>query len=519
MSTPNRSSPTNKSMNEALMLKLMATAEKEPAAKAPKEPKAEHTTATLVKTLVADKSYRDCKPTDKIPQVSEHELHKSLGIHLLAADENKPGWYDDGKGNLFFMNKVNAKKGLRNCHLGMYYLTQARAQSREAQKKSNDFQEDFLVAYMTQLSFMARQLRVPAPSIEVESKSQAFHLYKKYLCGFSTYTPCNMQISRVACRVAISRLGYNPTQGLWCTEADCLRFVTLSEYGKQVDPEDARDTSNVSLMLLTAMLKEWMVHHGHVFAAEPAEPDYSTWPEVIDEDGDYLAEPKPSFELAPATTTSARARNALQAMDFQPNFKSDDEEVSIPTDTPHASTHYLVENNKARKFSLIQIFLQHGNLEVEFTMKEKEKVEDANVTTGTGTKRSSSKNKRNKAAEGSKNDYLRLKRADHVACTLHQYEAMTKVLDEETKARASLETTLTVPEPEVKYQEPAKDQEPEKDQEPASPLYEENEQGKRRHESDPKELLTRKSRRFQNKGSGSEYSNSSGHDSEDNLDE
>ena len=457
-STP-RSSPTNKSMNQALMRKLMAKAAKGPP-KSPVNKELVHKAETIVQELLADKKYRQCKPTDNIPQVAEHELHKSLGIQLSIENDTRPGWFMDADGNRFFMNEENAKKGLPNCHLGMYYLTQVRAKSRAAQKKSNHFRDDFFAAYMAQLSFVARQLGLPSPSYESETNSQAFHLYKKYLRGFSTYTPCNMQLSRVACRVAISRLGYDPTQGLWCSEADCLRYVTLSEYAKQINPEDARDTSNVSLMLLSAMLKEWMVHHGHTFASEPEAPDYTKWPvfptdqshsadKCLSIDKNYSAQPKPANKFATGTTMAARAKNALHAIDFKPKFDSDEEEPE-PTEAIDCGTHYLVEENIARKCSLGHIFLTHGDLEVNFTTQ-------ATVETPKAASTSNKTSRKKNLEDGSKNDYLRLKSADHVACILDEYVIMA----EERKKEAAAEAT--------KGKDDKEDSEGDDDDEVASP--------------------------------------------------
>ena len=92
---------------------------------------------------------------------------------------------------------------------------------------------------------------------------------------------------------------------------------------------------------------------------------------------------------------------------------------------------------------------------------------------------------------------------------------MKVVLAEEAKARASPKTTSTVPGPE------AKDQESAKDQELASQFQDQGENddaSKRSQEPNPEELLPRKSRRLHPEGSDSDYSKSSGHDSDDNLD-
>ena len=284
------------------------------------------------------------KPLEGVPK-EEKDIHNSMGISLAPIGDVIPGWYNAGGGNKFFMNEVNAHMKLPVCHQSMYILAQARAASYKNNVNSGknyapkSLAKDVGVAFECHVNTIAAQHKLPP--VRITKKEQCVALYNKYLRGFSTYTKINMQLSRVACRFAISRLGLDPSTGMWCTDTDAIRSVTISEYSTTIISPSNLSAPDPKNILLSGMLLEWLEAHGYKVEADPKEIDYNKWSDLNAKN--YIAHLKPKLEIQKGKTTSSRSRYSLSAACIQ-----DTNAQEIPTDKPHHSTHYLVENRKPR---------------------------------------------------------------------------------------------------------------------------------------------------------------------------
>ena len=217
--------------------------------------------------------------------------------------------------------------------------------------------KDVGVAFECHVNTIAAQHKLPPARIT--KKEQCVVLYSKYLRGFSTYKKINMQLSRVACRFAISRLGLDPSTGMWCTDTDAIRSVTISEYSTTIISPSSLSAPDRKNILLSGMLLEWLEAHGYKVEADPKEIDYNKWSDLNAKN--YIAHLKPKLEIQKGKTTSSRSRYSLSAACIQ-----DTNAQEIPTDKPHHSTHYLVENRKPRIAALKRIIIFNAKLERKY---------------------------------------------------------------------------------------------------------------------------------------------------------
>ena len=344
--------------------------------------------------------------------LDEGVLHKKLGLYLTPLGNAREGWYNDGRGNKFFMNEANAHTNLKMCHMGMYLLSQARANSyqrhvnngREYPPKS--FDPDFRAAFECHANYIAGLNGLP--SVTIGRSDPYVSLYKKYLRGFHTYTGVNMQLSRVACRVAIVRLGLDPELGKWCDDNDTIRIVTHAEANINFNSQTHQDDPRA--ILLQTMLMEWLTAHGVSLDEQQETMDYSTWPgienvgtQVNDDDlvtEDYIARKlihQP--EASKGTTKDSRSRRIMVTANFS-DSEDDDSSPPIPSDGPNHKTHYLVENRDDKVAAYEHIIHLHGNLELKYST-------DTNI-----------------------NDYRLLPTKTRIACVLDRYTEIVNYLTE-----------------------------------------------------------------------------------------
>ena len=347
--------------------------------------------------------------------LDEGTLHKKLGMFLTPLGNARDGWYNDGRGNKFFMNEQNAHENLKTSHFGMYLLTTARASSY--QRNVDDGHEflpkpldpDFRTAFECHVNHFARKNKLP--QVTISSNDSYLQLYKKYMRGFHTYTGVNMQLSRVACRVAIVRLGLDPELGKWCDDNDTIRIVTHAEANVAFNS----DQDNPRVLLLQAMLMEWLEAHGVDLDPQQAIMDYSTWPgnENVGVQAHEGAEVSEAYiarklldlpETTKGTTKDSRSRRIIQTACLSDDEAEDDDS---PSDLPNYKTHYLVENREDKIAAFEGIIHSHGNLELQYSMT-------ANI-----------------------NDYRLLPAKNHIACVLDRYKEIDAYLTEALKTDTS----------------------------------------------------------------------------------
>ena len=360
--------------------------------------------ATLFFDVISYKKYAR-KPAQGIP-LDEGTLHKKLGMYLTPLGHARDGWYNDGRGNKFFMNEKDAHKNLKTSHMGMYLLTTARVSSY--QRNVDDGHEflpkpldpDFRTAFECHVNHFARKNKLPL--VTISSNDSYLQLYKKYMRGFHTYTEVNMQLSRVACRVAIVRLGLDPELGKWCDDNDTIRIVTHAEANVAFNS----DQDNPRVLLLQAMLMEWLEAHGVDLDPQQALMDYSLWPgnENVGVQAHEDAEVSEAYiarklidlpETAKGTTKDSRSRRIIQTACLSDDEAEDDD---IPSDLPNYKTHYLVENRDDKVAAFESIIHSHGNLELQYSTT-------ANI-----------------------NDYRLLPAKNHIACVLDRYKEIEEYL-------------------------------------------------------------------------------------------
>ena len=360
--------------------------------------------ASLLFDLNSYKKYAR-KPAQGVP-LDEGVLHKKLGMYLTPLGHARDGWYNDGRGNKFFMNEKDAHENLKTSHMGMYLLTTARVSSYQRNVDAGHeylpkpLDPDFRTAFECHVNYIARKNKLP--EVTISSNDSYLQLYKKYMRGFHTYTEVNMQLSRVACRVAIVRLGLDPELGKWCDDNDTIRIVTHAE----ANVAFTSDQDNPRVLLLQVMLMEWLEAHGADLDPQQAIMDYSIWPgnenvgiqahEGAKVSEDYIARKLLDLpDTAKGTTKDSRARRIIHTACLSDDEAEDDD---IPTDLPNYKTHYLVENRDDKVAAFESIIHNHGNLELQYSTT-------ANI-----------------------NDYRLLPEKNHIACHLDRYKEIDAYL-------------------------------------------------------------------------------------------
>ena len=369
--------------------------------------------ATLLFDLNSYKKYAR-KPAYGVP-LDEGALHKKLGMYLNPLGHARDGWYNDGRGNKFFMNEKDAHENLKTSHMGMYLLTSARVSSYQRNVDNGreflpkPFDPDFRTAFECHVNHFARKNKLPL--VTISSNDSYLQLYKKYMRGFHTYTEVNMQLSRVACRVAIVRLGLDPELGKWCDDNDTIRIVTHAEANVAFNS----DQDNPRVLLLQAMLMEWLKAHGVDLDPQQAIMDYSIWPGnenvgVQAHDGAEVSEAYIARKLidlpetTKGTTKDSRSRRIIQTACLSDDEADDDD---IPSDLPNHKTHYLVENRDDKVAAFESIIHSHGNLELQYSTT-------ANI-----------------------NDYRLLPAKNHIACVLDRYKEIEAYLAKVLKTNSN----------------------------------------------------------------------------------
>ena len=206
----------------------------------------------------------------------------------------------------------------------------------------------------------------------------------------------------ISSRVAIIRLGLDPELSKWCDDNDTIRIVTHAE----ANVAFTSDQDNPRVILLQAMLMEWLKAHGVDLDPQQATMDYSTWPgnENVGVQAHAGAQVNEAYiarkllhlpETAKGTTKDSRSRRIIHTACLSDDEAEDDD---IPSDLPNYKTHYLVENRDDKVAAFESIIHSHGNLELKYST-------DANT-----------------------NDYRSLPTKNHIACVLDRYKEIDAYL-------------------------------------------------------------------------------------------
>ena len=175
------------------------------------------------------------------------------------------------------------------------------------------------------------------------------------------------------------------------------------------------DQDNPRVLLLQAMLMEWLEAHGVDLDPQQAIMDYSTWPgnENVGVQAHEGAEVSEAYiarklldlpETTKGTTKDSRSRRIIQTACLSDDEAEDDDS---PSDLPNYKTHYLVENREDKIAAFEGIIHSHGNLELQYSMT-------ANI-----------------------NDYRLLPAKNHIACVLDRYKEIDAYLTEALKTDTS----------------------------------------------------------------------------------